>query len=710
MTTLINASFGATRAYTRSNELGMRPMQARAFEQRGEQYILVKSPPASGKSRCLMFLALDKMHRQGVKQVIVAVPEKSIGKSFASTDLMTHGFWADWEVAPRWNLCDDDTAHGHGDGREGACGSSDESARGDSHEGARGSSGEGARGDGEGCCEGETTAEARSKVRRVGAFLESNARVLVCTHATLRFAYTAFGPEAFDNRLLAIDEFHHASAAEDNLLGRLVHELMERDEAHLIAMTGSYFRGDDAPVLRHEDEVRFTHVTFSYFEQLNGYEHLKTLGIAYRFYSGSYLDSVGSALDTDQRTIIHIPSVNSSESTKAKHDEVDHLMGIMGDWISQDPETGLHHIRRPDGAILKVANLVEDDTRERAKIVRTLRNVETRDDVHIIIALGMAKEGFDWVWCEHALTIGYRRSLTEVIQIIGRATRDAPGKTHARFTNMIATPAADQDDTAQAVNDLLKAISASLLMEQVLAPRITLRAKQDDGRDDVEVDEVAGGVSVAIKGLKEMSETTRAIVTQQDLLDLQMAVATDPAIARAQLDPAVAPEVVNNAMIPAIIQQRFPELEEEGVDEVREQVVAQRAIVAAARGEVGDDTGDNDGATAGGAALIEGVRRFVHVQDLNIDLIDSINPADGRLDILAKTFDTNLLEQVQAAIAARRPSISEEEVSSLTPRLKRFLREHGRGPSAYSEDPVEQRLAAAVAWLRNYRDTKGTEG
>ena len=661
MTTLINASFDATRSYTSSNEFGMRPMQARAFAQRGEQYLLIKSPPASGKSRCLMFVALDKLHRQGVKQVIVAVPERSIGKSFASTDLMTHGFWANWDVDPRWNLCNDSGAT-----------PSDE----------------------------DTPIQSRSKVARVGAFLEGDAKVLVCTHATLRFAYKAFGPEAFDNRLVSIDEFHHASAEDDNLLGQLVHELIERDEAHLVAMTGSYFRGDDAAVLRPEDEERFTHVTFSYFEQLNGYEYLKTLGIAYRFYKGSYLDSVASVLDTDLRTIIHIPSVNSSESTKAKYDEVTHLMGVMGEWLLQDPDTGLHHIRRPDGVVLKVANLVEDDAKEREKVVKTLRDIETRDDVHIIIALGMAKEGFDWVWCEHALTIGYRRSLTEVIQIIGRATRDAPDKPHARFTNMIATPDASQDDTAQAVNDLLKAISASLLMEQVLAPRLTFRPMEDDGRDTVEVNEDTGEVSVAIRGLKGMSATTRSIVTHQDLLDLQLAVVTDPMISRAQFDPAIAPEVINNSMIPAIIQRKFPGLDDEGVDEVREQLVAQRAVTAIFREEMGGE--------AGGSALIEGAKRL-HVKDLHIDLIDSVNPAEGRLEILSKTFDTKLLDQVQAAIAARRPNISEEEVESLIPRLKRFFAEHGHPPSASSDDPIEKRLSDAVAYLRNVQSSKSTE-
>ena len=82
--------------------------------------------------------------------------------------------------------------------------------------------------------------------------------------------------------------------------------------------------------------------------------------------------------------------------------------------------------------ILKVADLVEDDPAKRDKVVSALKDPaqrNNRDHVDIILALGMAKEGFDWIWCEHALTVGYRASLTEIVQIIGRATRDAPGKT-----------------------------------------------------------------------------------------------------------------------------------------------------------------------------------------------------------------------------------------------------------------------------------------
>src|SRR3546814_11714161 len=61
--------------------------------------------------------------------------------------------------------------------------------------------------------------------------------------------------------------------------------------------------------------------------------------------------------------------------------------------------------------------------------------------------------------------------------IIGRATRDAPGKARARFTNLIAEPDEAEAAVTEAVNDTLKAIAASLLMEQVLAHRFEFKPK-----------------------------------------------------------------------------------------------------------------------------------------------------------------------------------------------------------------------------------------
>ncbi|MBM4360966.1 MAG: DEAD/DEAH box helicase, partial [Deltaproteobacteria bacterium] len=411
---------------TKANALGMRPMQERVYEKRGEQYLLIKSPPASGKSRALMFVALDKLTNQGVKQAIIVVPEKSIGASFNDEPLSKFGFWKDWRVEPKWNLCNAPGTDGGG------------------------------------------------KVKSLGAFLSSDDKVLVCTHATFRFAVDAYGVDAFDDRLIAVDEFHHVSANPDNKLGTHLGQFIARGRTHIVAMTGSYFRGDAEAVLAPADEANFETVTYTYYEQLNGYEHLKKLDIGYFFYSGPYVDDILDVLDPSEKTIVHIPNVNSRESTKDKIREVDHVIEALGEWQDLDPVTGFQLVKRPDGRVLRVADLVDDDAAKRDRVSAALKDPAHKNDrewVDIIIALGMAKEGFDWIWCEHALTVGYRASLTEIVQIIGRATRDAPGKTRARFTNLIAAPDASEQAVTEAVNDTLKAIAASLLMEQVLAPR-----------------------------------------------------------------------------------------------------------------------------------------------------------------------------------------------------------------------------------------------
>ena len=211
----VSVSYAHNGASTKANALGMRPMQERVYEKRGEQYLLIKSPPASGKSRALMFVALDKLANQGLKQAIVVVPEKSIGASFNDEPLTRYGFWADWHVEPRWNLCN---APGGDNG---------------------------------------------GKVNSVGVFLGSDDKVLVCTHATFRFAVDRFGVEAFDDRLIAVDEFHHVSADPDSKLGQQLGQLIARDKTHIVAMTGSYFRGDAVPVLAPQDEAKFEPVNRS---------------------------------------------------------------------------------------------------------------------------------------------------------------------------------------------------------------------------------------------------------------------------------------------------------------------------------------------------------------------------------------------------------------------------------------------------------------
>ncbi|MDE0377847.1 MAG: DEAD/DEAH box helicase [Rhodospirillales bacterium] len=664
----VSVTYGCSGNSTRSNELGMRPMQERAWEKRGEQYLLIKSPPASGKSRALMFIALDKLHNQSLRQAIVVVPERTIGTSFADAPLSEFGFWADWTVPPKWNLCN-----------------------------APGTDG--------------------GKVNSVKAFLENEDRILVCTHATFRFAVDRFGVDSFDGRLIAVDEFHHVSANPDNRLGEHVGQLIARDRTHIVAMTGSYFRGDAEPVLMPHDEARFETVTYTYYEQLNGYEYLKRLDIGYFFYTGNYAGDILRVLDLDEKTIVHIPSVNSRESTKDKIREVEHIIEELGDWQGADQATGFQLVRTSKGRVLRIADLVDDDPGRRERVAAALRDpdrMNDRDHVDIIIALGMAKEGFDWVWCDHALTVGYRSSLTEIVQIIGRATRDAPGKTRARFTNLIAEPDASEEAVTEAVNDTLKAIAASLLMEQVLAPRFNFTPKKPDsgpveGTDygeggydpekcNVGFNDQTGQFHIEIKGLAAPKGKEAERICREDLNEVIAAFAQDKtSVERGLFDEELVPEELTQVRMGKIVKDRYPELSEEDREAVRQHAVAALNLTQKAKEAVLDET---EAQTNGSTALIDGVRKFaMDVRDLDIDLIDRINPFGEAYAILAKTMSEESLKQVAAVITAKKIQLTPEEARDLARRALRFKQERGRLPSITSQDPWEKRMAEGVAFL-----------
>lgn len=682
----VSVSYVGTGKSSNANELGMRPMQERAYQRRGEQYLLIKSPPASGKSRALMFIALDKLHNQGIKKAIIVVPERSIGGSFADEPLTKHGFWTDWHVEPRWNLCN-------------VAGIDD-------------------------------TRVAKSKVKAVGEFLSSEDRVLVCTHATFRFSVDDLGIEAFDDCLLAVDEFHHVSASADNRLGMQLSALIGRDKAHIVAMTGSYFRGDADPVLSPTDEMKFTTVTYTYYEQLNGYQYLKSLRIEYCFYTESYLNSIMSVLDANLKTIVHIPSVNSRESTqKGKTNEVNEILEALGNWEGEDLETGFHLVRTLDGRLLKVADLVDDEAVRRDRVVSALkdpRHRNDRDHVDIIIALGMAKEGFDWIWCEHALTVGYRSSLTEVVQIIGRATRDAPGKFVAKFTNLIAEPVADQDRVTEALNDTLKAISASLLMEQVLAPRFDFTPKNNgakagfdygssgyvEGQTNIGFNDVTGQVHVEIAGFVQPKSEEAKRICSEDINEVIAAfVQKKDIIERGLFDEETAPEELTRLKMGKIIRERYPELDESDQEAVRLQAIAALNITqqtaAASTQDASEVASTGEASTAdriGSTAFVDGVRRFaLSVRQLDVDLIDSINPFQAAYAIVAKAFDAHTLMQVKEAISARRVEMSLDDARLLAKRALRFKEERGRLPSLTSADIWERQMAEAVKRLENHR-------
>lgn len=672
----IRMSYERTGKSKSCSNLGMREMQARAFEKRNEQYLLIKSPPASGKSRALMYIALDKVLNQNLKQAVVVVPERSIGASFYNEKLTNSGFWADWYVKPQWDLCSVPAI--------------------------------------------DNPRIAKSKVESVKKFLESNDTALVCTHATFRFAVENFGVEVFDNRLIAIDEFHHLSIDKENVLGNQFKRFMDRDKVHIVAMTGSYFRGDSIPVILPEDEARFSTVKYTYFEQLNGYEYLKDLDLCYRFYSGSYLESIDKVLDPNLKTILHIPHVQSRESTfKGKMTEVAEIMGKLGVWQEKDPETGFDLVAQPNGNILKIADLVDDGPERHPKVLASLRDPRfknVKDHVDIIIALGMAKEGFDWLWCEHALTVGYRSSLTEIIQIIGRATRDAPHKERVMFTNLIAEPDATEEKVTEAVNDTLKAIAASLLMEQVLVPKLSFAPAGNGADENFDYGEKgykpedknighnteSGEVRIEIKGLvqPESEEATRII--ENDLMELQVAVIQDKeALAKALFDDDSPSQETTQVHIGKMIRRLHPNLSEQDIEAIRQRLVATINLQELVQRDIKQANQESDRGQKANTAFIDSIRKIaIDVRELDIDLIDKIRPFGSHYEIISKSMNEDVLRQVSKVISSKKAKMDEEEAQALAIRAKIFLDQNGRLPDLTASDPFERRMAEAIEFLK----------
>ncbi|MFS1664641.1 DEAD/DEAH box helicase [Streptococcus sp. zg-JUN1979] len=634
MSQYFEVTYGQKESSVNTNELGMREMQERVYQKRDSQHLLVKAPPASGKSRALMFVALDKLHRQGLKKAIIAVPERSIGKSFRPTKLTEFGYYWDWEVKEENNLT--------------------------------------------------TSGTAKSKVASFRRFMTSDDEtdtVLITTHATLRYAYEYLDTSYFDDCMLAIDEFHHVSQDDSSVLGTLLRDVLQHSTAHVFAMTGSYFRGDSVSILDPADEARFERVTYTYYEQLEGYQYLKSFAMDYKFYRGRYMEALPDFVDEfiDKKTIIHIPNINSGESTSDKYGEVDEILDCLGTWEYKDDD-GIIHLRTKAGKELKMADLVTEDGRD--KVSSYLAKMDKLEDLDMIIALGMAKEGFDWPFAEYALTIGYRSSLTEVVQIIGRVTRDSPNKTKAQFTNLIAEPDAQSDEVQFAVNNIMKAITASLLMENVLAPSFKFKTRESEKQK-------ASGAEIYIKGLaKPSTERTQKII-EQDMMELKASILQDDAVQAAIASNADS-RIITKQLVPRVIATIHPELSATELEEVRQHVVSDFTVSQAKR--------DKDN-----RQLLKIADRFINIDELSIDLIDKVNPFQRAYEVMSHDVNKDMLSLIARIFDAKKVDFTKDELCMLYPQIKAFKEEHGRSPKRNANNPEEERLYFALAKLAELR-------
>jgi hypothetical protein len=266
-----------------------------------------------------------------------------------------------------------------------------------------------------------------------------------------------------------------------------------------------------------------------------------------------------------------------------------------------------------------------------------------------------------------------------VIQIIGRCTRDSSNKTHAQFTNLVAEPDAKSGDVADAVNNMLKAITCSLLMEQVLAPVFKFKPKLDGEKPK------AG--EIQIRGLNAPKTVQGKQILENDMADLKATILQNEEIKKA-IAGLTDSKYVTQELIPRIIREKYPYLDEDDV-----QVISHHH-------NIGSVFNGGEFKTEGNKQFIKMAEKFINIEDLDIDLIESMNPFQRAYEILSKSVNADILKQVQIAITTKKTPMTLEEAKYLFPRINEYFAEHGKEPNPDSNEPVEAILGRALAYLR----------
>lgn len=221
----------------------------------------------------------------------------------------------------------------------------------------------------------------------------------------------------------------------------------------------------------------------------------------------------------------------------------------------------------------------------------------------------------------------------------------------------------------------------SLLMEQVMAPHFNFKAKVSNDPSAPKPGEIK------INGFKEPSTDRVRDIIESDINDLKAAILQDNDMIRA-LPGNVDPEVINKVMIPKIIMTKYPDLTPAELEEVRQHVVVDSVIK---NGEI---------KTEGDKKFISMAGRFVNIDDINIDLIDTINPFQKAFEILSKSVTKDIFRLIQETIDATKITMTMEEAKIIFPKAQYFQKVTGNAPDIRSEDPLEKRMAEAIIFIK----------
>jgi hypothetical protein len=101
-----------------------------------------------------------------------------------------------------------------------------------------------------------------------------------------------------------------------------------------------------------------------------------------------------------------------------------------------------------------------------------------------------------------------------------------------------------------------------------------------------------------------------------------------------------------------------------------------------------------------GQKFLDFANKLINVEDLNLDLIYSVNPFMDAYEILSKNLDAKVFKSIQTYIKSMRVDVTDDEAKVLWPKVTEFARKMQREPNLDSNDPYERRLAEVLLYAK----------
>lgn len=352
----------------------------------------------------------------------------------------------------------------------------------------------------------------------VGSLLHS--RTLLVTHATLSQVYIKLKEQEerhlLSNAFIVIDECHHLfvdSGDNSNLLGDMVSYIFDNEDlnSHVCGLTATFFRGDKRRIISDKlsDIYENAFYELPFDEYFKYFKHLKNFSYDFGIFSASegYEDCVSNAIKKHglSNTLVFLPSRTQGKDsvyskTKKEKNINEVLKGIVSSFgwkgrlnkrkckTSEDKFIdGYFEIQVSEKKWIKVLDAVLDENGYRKDVKKLLKNINNgKDNVDVIIALGMCKEGFDWVSCDRIILIGNTKSLVSLVQINGRMIRDFNGKEQSIMTWLLPTDSGIEDkDISKDLNEVFMSLNMALLMcLDIINPiNVSVNDKENPGKE-----------------------------------------------------------------------------------------------------------------------------------------------------------------------------------------------------------------------------------